>query len=88
MPLATLILTTVNGANITLAHGLTHAGASRTPHWVKVMPGVGTAALATFNYDITFDSVSFSLGRGVATDHVAQVFVKRSHTIEDISGSF
>ena len=88
MPLATLMLVTIDGADVTFAHGLTHAGASRTPHWIKVHPGVGTNTLASFNYAITFDSRSFSLGRGIETNHVAQVFVKRSHTIEDISNAF
>lgn len=73
-----------NGTLAGFAHGLTHAGSSRTPHVCVVMP----LTAATFGYTVTFDSVRATLGAAIATAANVNVFVKRCHTVEDISGTF
>lgn len=87
MALATQALVTLNAATVAFAHGLASAGVSRTPHIVCVMPQAGGTAI-TFGFAITFDSVTMTISRGIATDVACQVFAKRCHTIEDCGGTF
>lgn len=87
MPLATQALVTLNAATVAFAHGLSSAGVARTPNFVCIMPQAAGTAI-TFGFAITFDSITMSISRGIATDVACQVFAKRCHTIEDAGGTF
>lgn len=83
MPLETLLAarSITQGAENAIAHGLTHGGASQTPHFFVILPQ-GTSNM-TFSYTCTFDSRTLLITAGAGTTITAQVFVKRCHTIED-----
>lgn len=84
MALATLIglVTFTSAANIFgFAHGLMHASVSRTPHFVQVYPQTATHG----TYTVTWDSVTVSIWNPLAISHLASVFVKRCHSVEDAS---
>jgi hypothetical protein len=86
MPLATIFTMTVpnNGLGITIAHGLSHGGASRTPQFVQFLFNQGNTAVTMGAVTMTFDSTSFVFSTGAAHLGVTvQVLLKRCHTIED-----
>lgn len=91
MPLATLFTMTVPnaGVGITIAHGLSHGGASRTPHFAVIMANQGNTAITFMvGFSMTYDSTSFNFAvTGAHLGVTVQVFVKRCHTIED-AGTF
>lgn len=68
-----------------VAHGLTHNGSSRTPDFVVVMANQGNTAVTFLgSYTLTYDSVTVTLGTGVAHLGVTiGLFCKRCHTVED-----
>ena len=88
MALENLILVTINATTTAIAHGLIHGGVSRTPHIVHIMQMNGTLSIGTFGFAVTFDSVTVTIQRGNAIDSAAIMFVKRCHTVEDITGTF
>jgi len=93
MALENLILVTINATTTAIAHGLIHGGVSRTPHIVHIMQMNGTLSIGTIGWAMTFDSVTVTIQRGAPAqdtnlNFVAQMFVKRCHTVEDITGAF
>lgn len=72
----------------TVAHGLYHGGASRTPNFVVVMANQGSNATPG-GLTYTWDSTSFIIGNPAAAtaNTLVQVMLKKCHTIED-AGTF
>lgn len=89
MALATIFTMTLpNGAiAATIAHGLYHGGASRTPHFFVAMANQGNTGVSLGALTVTWDSTSFVLGNGAGVAVPIQIFLKRCHTIED-AGTF
>jgi len=90
MPLVTFFNYTMPNAAVgaTVAHGLSHGGASRTPNFVVVMANQGSNATPG-GLTFTWDSTSFVMGNSAAATAgtIVQVMLKRCHTIED-AGTF